>query len=74
MGTDPVFDDSFALKDAVISLPDIALKLMVGLCAITGASDCFPELHIVNQIENMDTLEDGIIFKQRGFEPGITGM
>ena len=66
-GTDPVFDDSFALKDAVISLPDIALKLMVGFCSVTGASDCFSELHIINQVEHMDTLEEGIVFEQCRF-------
>ena len=39
MGTHPVFDDSFALEDAVVCLSDIALKLMIGLCTIAGASN-----------------------------------
>ena len=74
MGTHPVFDDSFALEDAVVCLSDIALKLMIGLCTIAGASNRLSELHIVNQIEHMSALEDGVVFKQCCLEPGVTGM
>lgn len=63
VGTDPVFDDSFTLKNTVVSLSDIALELVICLSAIAGASDRFSELHIINQVEHMDALEDGIVFK-----------
>ncbi len=74
MGADPVFDNSFALEYSVISFSDVALELMVSLGTVSGASDSLPELHVIDQVEHVNTLEDRVVFKQCGFQSGVAGM
>ena len=74
MSADPVFDNPFALKYPVISLSDVALELMIDFGAVTCAADCLPEFHIIDQVEDVGTFENGVVFKKSCFESGITGM
>jgi hypothetical protein len=58
MSAHSVFDDSLTLEYANVGFSDVALKLMVSLGTVSGTSYCLPELHIIDQVEHMSTLED----------------
>jgi len=74
MGAHSVFDNSLTLEYATVGFSDVALELMVSLGTVSGTSYCLPELHIIDQVEYMNTLEDCIVFKQCSFQPGVSSM